>query len=67
MIEIKKPNTPEGYISCYSCGNKDNDVTNISVYESVVIKGKTRRVSGNIYGLTLCKKCREELRELLSQ
>lgn len=67
MIEIKKPNTPEGYISCYSCGNKDNDIKNIRAYETFIVNSKTKIVGGTIHGLTLCKKCREELKELLSQ
>ena len=67
MIKIEKPNTPEGYISCYSCGSKDNDIKHIIAYEILVVNYKTKIVGGTIHGLFLCKKCREELKELLSQ
>ena len=65
MIKIKKLETPAGYMSCYSCGDKNNDIKRIEACNTITLNGRTRVVNGNKYCLILCAGCRQELRGLL--
>lgn len=68
MIVIRKLQTPVGYMSCYSCGDNGDTIKSVVAYTSnrIEIRGKTKVVKGQQYGLILCKNCRDKLRELLT-
>lgn len=64
MFEIKDIDKPVEIVDCENCGCHSEDVMEIIISPTMIIKGKEFKIN-NERNLRLCKNCRQKLGKLL--